>query len=164
MYVSSSMATVNMAMCNMVVSVCTVLVVFFIAILGATMDRGALQEQIMEISIVKKVSASFLSLWLKGMLALAMCSPYILYYLALQLFNWLLRTVFMCHKQADKEHRKGEAAAVGRTWSAMGIAGWPWAQVIDRGLLVGLLFVMVQVGMQIMIMACDRKTVKPCCN
>lgn len=123
-----------------------------------------------EIPVVKIIADSFLSVWVKGLLMLIVSPISVIASVAIELHVWIrehchskeastqeveLETVdsepaglkIVDSELAEQIEKSGniQQTSVARTFSILGLSQWPYAEVIDKGMLMGVVVVSIQV-------------------
>ena len=140
-FVSSSMAGINMGLADVIANVCFMLALLVLAALASIMDGGALNEQMMQIPMVKALINSFLSVWLKALIALV-AAPFSFGLVLAHKINSIIRRLLGCQTNVEAE---GEEELGNNEFALAAIANWPWSSVLDKAILLGFLLISVQV-------------------
>merc|ERR1740138_609294 len=116
-------------------------------ILCSTIGFSSLKTKMMEIPMVKTLSKSFLSDWIKAMFVLA-GTPIFLFYLSLSAVNQFVRvhlTGNWITEEVDAAGRKRWFTRIACT-QLDSVWKWRWTSVLNKTIDVGLFYICIQVG------------------
>ena len=105
-----------------------------LAIMGALIDSGWISDQMDDVPIIQQLKNSLFSIWLKALVAL-IGAPFSIVFVA----------VFACKARCQICKSKRNAESLGHNFSFGSISQWPWAEVIDKGMFLGVVIISVQV-------------------
>lgn len=150
MWAAASIAGASMKVSNMVFALAFVAMIAMGIMVGATVGKQALNEEISKIPLVKNFSGAGDSLNVQGLFML--CGGWVLlpFFFFISFWNQMNRKYLQCTKDInnseteDDENELWLTGAGHRVWVA--IKGWKWTLVFKKVVFIGTLYFVLSVG------------------
>jgi hypothetical protein len=170
MWTAASIASADMQLSNALNTFMLVMLVVLAGVIGGTVGWKSMQESILQIPVVKTITATFTSDWLKALLVLAFL-PFFCMYLCLSVCNQIVRVrlgYFSCSKSLTKpvltkEEKNRWVTQIAHNQLTV-IGSWRWASVLEKVMWCGILLVAFVVGVGKLVtlfLSCLVKTLAP---